>query len=266
VPHLGDIPNAAQDAVRDARCPPGATGDLFGRLVGDLDAQDPGGATDDRGELDTVVVPEPERHAETVAQRRRQQACARRRTDEGELGQVERQGACTRSLPDHDVEPEVLERRIQDLLDRPVHAVDLVDEEDVLRVEAREDRGHIALPLEGRARDRAEADVELLADDRRQRRLPEPRWPDEEDVVERLAAGLRGLQRDVELLLRAVLADEVVESARAQRLLDLLVALAQRGCKELRRHAALLSATRTRSSAGRSGSMAASACSASTTE
>ena len=58
----------------------------------------------------------------------------------------------------------------------------------------------------------------------------------------------------VELLLRALLADEVVESARPQRLLDLLVALAQHRCEELARHAALRSASRTRSSTGRSGS------------
>ena len=54
--------------------------------------------------------------------------------------------------------------------------------------------------------------------------FPRPGRADEEDVVERLAARLRRLQGDVELLLDPLLADEVVESPRAQRLLDLLVA------------------------------------------
>ena len=213
-----------------------------------------------------LVVAEPEGHAEAVAKRRREEACPRRRADERERRKVERQRPRARALADDDVEPEVLERRVEDLLDRAVHAMDLVDEEDVLRVEAREDRRHVALPLERGPGDRADADVELLADDRRERRLPEAGWPDEQDVVERLAARLRRLQRDVELLLRALLADEVVESPRPQRLLDLLVALAEHRRQELARHAALLSASRTRSSAGRSGSTAASACSASTSE
>ena len=210
----------------------------------------------DRRELVLLVVAEPERHAEAVAQRRREKPRPRRRADEGERRKIERQRPCARALSDDDVEPEVLERRVEDLLDRAVHAMDLVDEEDVLLVEAREDRRHVALSLERRPRDRADADVELLADDRRERRLPEAGWTDEQDVVERLAAGLRRLQRDVELLLRALLADEVVESPRPQRLLDLLVAFAQGGCEELARHAALRSASRTRSSAGSSGSTA----------
>ena len=57
----------------------------------------------------------------------------------------------------------------------------------------------------------AEADAELVAHDLRERRLAEARRADEEDVVERLPARLRGLERDRELLLDALLADEVRE-------------------------------------------------------
>ena len=189
---------------------------------------------------------------------------ARGRADERERREVERQRPRTRALADDDVETEVLERRIEDLLDGAVHAVDLVDEEDVLRVEPGQDRRHVALPLERRAGDRADPDAELLANDRRERRLAEPGRPDEENVVERLVARLRRLQRDVELLLDPLLPDEVVESPWTQRLLDLFVAFTQHRREELAHQAALLSASRTRSSAGRSGSTAASACSAST--
>ena len=55
------------------------------------------------------------------------------------------------------------------------------------------------------------ADAELVADDERERRLAEPRRADEQDVVERLAARLGRLERDRELLLDALLADEVGE-------------------------------------------------------
>ena len=213
-----------------------------------------------------LVVPQPERHAEPVAKRRREETRARGRTDERERRQVERERPGTCTLADDDVEPKVLERRVEDLLDRAVDAMDLVDEEDVLHVEAGEDRGHVTLPLERGPRDRANADVELLANDRRERRLPETRGADEQDVVERLAASFGRLQRDLELLLRSLLPDEVVESTRPERLLDLLVALAERRGQELAGHAALRRASRTRSSTGSSGSTPASACSASMTE
>ena len=49
--------------------------------------------------------------------------------------------------------------------------------------------------------------------------------PDEEDVVESLAAPLRRFERDLELLLRPRLPHEVVEPARPERPLDVLVAL-----------------------------------------
>src|SRR2546429_37686 len=52
-----------------ARRPAGAAGDLVGGLVRDLDAEDPGRAADDRGELAVLVVVEPERDPEAVAQR-----------------------------------------------------------------------------------------------------------------------------------------------------------------------------------------------------
>ena len=114
--------------------------------------------------------------------------------------------------------------------------------------------------------DRADADAELLADDGRQRRLAEAGRADQQDVVERVTPALRRLERDLELLLRPLLPDEVVEPTGPKRLLDLLVALLEHRSQELRGHAALRSASRTRSSAERSGSVRASACSASMTE
>ena len=45
---------------------------------------------------------------------------------------------------DHDVDLEVLERRIEDLLDDRRQPVDLVDEQHVARLEVGEDRGEVA--------------------------------------------------------------------------------------------------------------------------
>ncbi len=69
-------------------------------------------------ELGRLVVLEPERHPEAVTQRRRQQARARRRADERELRHLERERPGGVPLADDDVEPKVLERRVEHLLDR----------------------------------------------------------------------------------------------------------------------------------------------------
>src|SRR5207342_1594227 len=266
VTHLCHVADAPEDAVRDPRRAPCAPGDLVGRLVCDVDLEDSRRAPDDGRQLVLLVVPEPEGHPEPVTERRRQQPGAGRGPDESERRQVERQRPCAGALADDDVEPKVLERGIEDLLDRAVDPVDLVHEEHVAVIEPGEDRRHVALALERGPRHRPDPDAELLADDRRERRLAEAGRSDEENVVECFATPLGCFQRDVELLLRALLADEVVESARSEGLLDLLLALAQSRRQELTVHAALRSASRTRSSAGRSGSTRASACSASTTE
>ena len=52
------------------------------------------------------------------------------------------------ALADDDVELEVLHRGIEDLLDGPTEAVDLVDEEHVALVELREDRREVAGALQ----------------------------------------------------------------------------------------------------------------------
>ena len=100
--------------------------------------------------------------------------------------------------------------------------------------------------------DLADADAELAADDLRERGLAEPGRAREQDVVERLAARLRRVERDRELLLDALLADEVGERLRAERALELLLAAVVGGGREdaRRGHAACRSAARTCSSTG----------------
>ena len=82
-------------------------------------------------------------------------------------------------------------------------------------------------------------------------------------MVERLAPGAGRLERDLELLLDAVLADEVSERARPQRALELGVLRQQFGGDDA--PAAFFNASRTCSSGARAGSTSASARSASGT-
>src|SRR4029078_3679741 len=86
-------------------------------------------------------VAEAERHPEAVPEGCRQEAGAGGGADEGERRQVERQGPGSRALPETNVEAEVLERRVEDLLRGAIEPMDLVDEENVARLERGEDRG-----------------------------------------------------------------------------------------------------------------------------
>ncbi len=182
--------------------------------------QDVRGALDDQDQVVGVVVVETGDEAEAVAQRAGDEAGARGGADEREPGKVEADGTRRGSLPDDDVELEVFHRRVEDLLDRPGQTVDLVDEQHVAVVEVGEDGGEVAGPLQrGPARD-PQADVHLGGDDARQRGLPQPRWPGEEQMVDGLPATACRGQEDLEVLLEAGLADELVESAGSER--DLL--------------------------------------------
>ena len=79
-----------------------------------------------------------------------------------------------------------------------------------------------------------------------------------------VTAGARSLEADRQLFLDARLPDELVEPTGPKGALDLVVLPTKRRCEELLGHAAL-SACRTRSSGARSGSVPASARSASAT-
>ena len=137
-------------------------------------------------------------------------------------GRSIRTDARRRPLADHQVERAVLHRRIEHFLDRGREAVDLVDEQHVAVLEIGEQRGEIARLGDHRAGGGAEADAHLARDDLRQRGLAEPRRAEEQDMVERLAARLGGLDEHAQVLARGLLADELVEMLGAQRGVDVL--------------------------------------------
>ena len=155
--------------------------------------------------VDRIEV-EADGNAEPVAQRIGQQAQARRRRHQREARQVDLHRTRRRPLADDQVELEVLHRRIEDFLDRRTEPVDLVDEEDVVLFEIGQQRREIARLGDDRAGGGAEIDAELLRHDLRQRRLAEARRPDEQHMVERLAAALRRLDEDLQIGARRRLA------------------------------------------------------------
>ena len=176
--------------------------------------------SDDLRQLLLGVEVEPVGGPEPVAQRAADPARARRRADDRERLQREAQRSRRRPLADHHVQREVLHRRIEDLLDRPVEPVDLVDEEDVALVEGREDRREVARALHRRSARVADVHAELARDDRRERGLAEARRAVQEDVVGRLPSLPGSREQDREVVLDVLLADVLVEAARPERAFD----------------------------------------------
>ena len=111
--------------------------------------------------------------------------------------------------------------------------MDLVDEEDIAFLEVCEDGGEVAGPLDSGAAGGADGGAHLRREDVRERRLAQPRRTVEEVMVERLAALLRRLDGDGEDVLHALLAGEVAEPLRSQRLLRLEFVLVENGPVDL---------------------------------
>jgi len=70
---MGEVAHAAQQAAGDAGRAAGAAGDLQSAGLGQLEAELLGAAADDAQQLLRRVELQPQRDAEAVAQRRRQQ-------------------------------------------------------------------------------------------------------------------------------------------------------------------------------------------------
>src|SRR5207237_744759 len=101
--------------------------------------------------------------------------------------------------------------------DRWGETVDLVDEQDVARLQIGQHRGEIAGALNHWPRGGAKPNPQLARDDLGQRRLAEPWRAEEQHMIERLAPALRRLDKDAKIAAQLLLADEFVERERPDR-------------------------------------------------
>ena len=126
---------------------------------------------------------------------------------------------------DHHVDGEVLHRRVEDLLDRVVEAMDLIDEQDVALIEVGQDRGQVARPLDGRTAGGVDVHAELAGDDVGERRLAQAGRAVEQDVVGRfLALARAAASRMARFCLTVGLADVLGQGAGPKaRLYDCLL-------------------------------------------
>ena len=226
---LGVVAHPLQEAVRDPRRAARAAGDERGGVSVEGDVEDLGRSAQDVLELRLGVVVEPIGHAESVAQRPGDAPHPRRRADDGDLLDLQPDRARARALAEHDVEGEVLHRRVQDLLDDVAEPMDLVDEQHVALAQAGQDRGQVAGPLDGRARGGADLSAHLGGDDVRERRLAQPRRAVQEDVVDRLGAMLGSVDQDRQVLLDPILSGELVEATRPDGRLERALVLGHIG-------------------------------------
>ena len=164
--------------------------------------QDARAAAYDFDQVFDFVELEAQRNAETVAQRLGDHAGTRRRADERERGEVDLHRARRRAFADDEVELKILHRGIEDFFDGGVQAMDLVDEEDVARLQVRQDRGEVAGARDHRARGRAEVHAEFARDDLGHRGFAEARRARKQHVVERFVAAARGVDEDFQVRAR----------------------------------------------------------------
>src|SRR5206468_6017969 len=102
--HLGEVAHAAQQPVRDARRAARTARELGPTVLVEGDAEDRRRAAEDLLEILAPVKVEPERRAEAVAERRGEEARARRGADQAEGLERQLDRARGRPLADHEVE------------------------------------------------------------------------------------------------------------------------------------------------------------------
>jgi hypothetical protein len=157
------------------------------------------------------------RDAEARPERLRQQARARRRADQRERTQADRHHLRVHAAVDREVDAEVLHGGVDVLLDRSREPVDLVDEQDVVRLHLGERPDEVrGLGERGPAR-HVRARAHLRRDHVRERGLAEPGRAVEQYVLHRLGPRARRLDRDADALDEVALPHVFVDPPRAQR-------------------------------------------------
>src|SRR5262245_24774368 len=187
------VTHPAQQPAGNARRAARPAGDLVRAVGGHADAEHARAAVDDLFELTFGIKIESHWDAEAVTQRISEQTGAGGRTDQRKGGEIDLDRARGGSLADDEVELKVLHRRIEDLLDRRIEPMDLVDEKDIAFFEIRQQSRKIAGLGDHRSRRGTEIHAKLARHDLCERRLAEAGGTDKQHVIERLAPHARRL-------------------------------------------------------------------------
>jgi hypothetical protein len=159
-----------------------------------------------------VVIIQPRGQAKARAQWRSQQAAARRRANQCETRQVQPDAARVRALVNHDVDDEVLHRRIEIFLYRLLHPMDFVNEKHVTALQAGEQAREVAGFVNHGAAGRLEIRAHRLGEDVRQRRLAQSGRAGKQDMVKHVTAALCSFNKKFQPLTHFLLSDKIGEA------------------------------------------------------
>ncbi len=131
--------------------------------------------------------------------------------------EIQPDAARVRPLVDDDVEFVVLHRGVEVFLDRGLEAVDFVDEKHVAAFQRGEQAREVAGLFDRRAAGVLDVHAHRVREDVGERRLAEAGRTAEQDVLEHIAALLRGLHHQFQPLADFFLPRELAEHRRSQR-------------------------------------------------
>ncbi len=209
---LGEVADAAEEAVGDAGGATGAFGDGLpaGFIYGD--AEDGGGSADDVVESFVVVEAEVHDDAKSVAEGASEISLAGGGADDSEGGDIEADAARGGALADHDVNFSVFHGGVEDFFDLAGEAVDLVDEQDGTRFEIGEDSNEVSGSDDGGAGGDMEDGLHFGSDDVGKGGFTESGGAVKEKMIERFFALFGGLKENTEIAFDIFLPNEFGEA------------------------------------------------------
>ena len=214
--HQRPVTHTTQQAVRNTRCAAGTTGNLRETLGGNLHVHQTRATAKHQLKLLHRVELQVTGKAETVTQRTRQQTRTGRRTHQGELRQLQRNGSRTRTLTDHNVHTEIFHRHVEHFLSRAAHTVDLIQEQHLTGGQRRQNRRQITRMLNRRTGGNAQRCLHLCRNNHRESGLTQTGRARKQHVVGTTATHLRSLQHQGQLLTHTALTHKVIQGLRAQ--------------------------------------------------
>ena len=214
--HQRPVTHTTQQAVRNTRRAAGTTGNLGETLGGNLHIHQTRAAAQHQLKLLHRVELQVTGKTKTVTQRTGQQTRTGRRTHEGELRQLQRNGGRTRALSDHNVHAEIFHRHVEHFFSRAAHTVNLVQEQHLAGGQRRQNRRQITRMLNRRAGGDAQRRLHLSRNNHRESGLTQTGRARQQHMVGATATHLRSLQHQGQLLTHAALTHKVVQGLRAQ--------------------------------------------------
>jgi len=215
-PHLGVVPDALEQAVGHPGSAPCAPRDFPEPFVIGFYPEDFCRASDYLFQGCLVVEVQPIDNPEPVPQGRAEQGKAGGRTDERKAREVESEALSSRPFADYYIQGEVLQGRIEYLLDGAVEPVDFIDEKDILALEIRQDGRQVSGTLYRRARGCPDINADFEGDDMGEGCLAQAGGAVQQNVVQGFTPALGGVDGYIQVVLSLLLTNEVGQAPGPQ--------------------------------------------------